>query len=62
MIFPRLVLEITEHAAVKDYKALAVGLEPYRRRGAKLAVDDAGAAIPACGTSSISSRKSSSWI
>lgn len=39
----RLVLEITEHAAVKDYKALAVGLEPYRRRGAKLAVDDAGA-------------------
>lgn len=39
----RLVLEITEHAAVKDYKALAIGLEPYRRRGAKLAVDDAGA-------------------
>lgn len=39
----RLVLEITEHAAVKDYNALAVGLEPYRLRGAKLAVDDAGA-------------------
>ena len=39
----RLVLEITEHAEVKDYKALALGLEPHRRRGVRLAVDDAGA-------------------
>ena len=39
----RVVLEITEHAAVHDYKALALSLEPFRRRGARLAVDDAGA-------------------
>lgn len=39
----RLVLEITEHAAVHDYVALALSLSPFRRRGARLAVDDAGA-------------------
>ncbi|QNP59791.1 sensor domain-containing phosphodiesterase [Paenacidovorax monticola] len=39
----RLVLEITEHAAVHDYVALALSLSPFRQRGARLAVDDAGA-------------------
>lgn len=39
----RIVLEITEHAAVQDYLALAHCLAPLRRRGARLAVDDAGA-------------------
>ncbi len=39
----RVVLEITEHAAVHDYAALALSLAPLRRRGARLAVDDAGA-------------------
>jgi EAL domain-containing protein (putative c-di-GMP-specific phosphodiesterase class I) len=39
----RLVLEITEHAVVSDYEALAVALEPLRARGARIAVDDAGA-------------------
>lgn len=38
-----LIIEITEHAAVDDYKSLATALAPLRRRGAKLAVDDAGA-------------------
>jgi EAL domain-containing protein (putative c-di-GMP-specific phosphodiesterase class I) len=39
----RVTLEITEHAAVDDYRALADALAPLRRRGATLAVDDAGA-------------------
>lgn len=39
----RVTLEITEHAAVDDYDALAEALAPLRRRGATLAVDDAGA-------------------
>lgn len=39
----RIVLEITEHAEVKDYSALLAAIEPMRRGGAKLAVDDAGA-------------------
>ncbi|MFA9270802.1 MAG: EAL domain-containing protein, partial [Baekduiaceae bacterium] len=39
----RLVLEITEHAPVTDYDALAEGLRPLRSRGARVAVDDAGA-------------------
>jgi len=39
----RLVLEITEHAAVKDYRVLERELEPLRRRGIRLAIDDAGA-------------------
>lgn len=37
------VLEITEHAAVPDYDALAKSLKPFRDRGVKLAIDDAGA-------------------
>ncbi len=41
--FSRLVLEVTEHAIVNDYAALAQSLGPFRKRGAGLAVDDAGA-------------------
>ncbi|MDQ1091679.1 EAL domain-containing protein (putative c-di-GMP-specific phosphodiesterase class I) [Xanthomonas sacchari] len=39
----RLTLEITEHAIVRDYQELADALAPLRARGARLAVDDAGA-------------------
>lgn len=39
----RVTLEITEHAIVKDYVALANALTPLRRLGVKIAVDDAGA-------------------
>jgi EAL domain-containing protein (putative c-di-GMP-specific phosphodiesterase class I)/CheY-like chemotaxis protein len=37
------VLEITEHAPIDDYDALATALAPLRARGVRLAVDDAGA-------------------
>ena len=39
----RIVVEITEHAPVQDYEALKAALRPYRDRGLRLAVDDAGA-------------------
>ncbi|HVZ01249.1 MAG TPA: EAL domain-containing protein [Dongiaceae bacterium] len=39
----RLILEITEHAAVADYGALNAVLGRYRANGLKLAADDAGA-------------------
>jgi EAL domain-containing protein (putative c-di-GMP-specific phosphodiesterase class I) len=39
----QIVLEITEHAHVKDYDHLLLALQPYRSRGIRLAVDDAGA-------------------
>ncbi len=39
----RLVLEITEHAAVERYEEIASRLKPFRDRGLKIAVDDAGA-------------------
>jgi EAL domain-containing protein (putative c-di-GMP-specific phosphodiesterase class I)/DNA-binding NarL/FixJ family response regulator len=39
----RLVVEITEHAAIDDYDALASYLAPVRDRGTRVAVDDAGA-------------------
>lgn len=39
----RITLEITEHAIIKDYATLARALEPWRRQGMRLAVDDAGA-------------------
>ena len=39
----RLVLEITEHAAVADYTALREALRPFRKKGLRVAVDDAGA-------------------
>ena len=41
----RLVLEISEHAPVADYEAIQVGLADLRARGARLAVDDAGAGL-----------------
>ena len=39
----RVVVEVTEHAPVTDYEALARALDPYRADGLRLAVDDAGA-------------------
>ena len=39
----RLVLEVTEHASVDDYSLIAAALEPLRKKGLRLAVDDAGA-------------------
>lgn len=39
----RVVIEITEHAAVTDYESLLRALAPLRARGARLAIDDAGA-------------------
>ena len=38
----RLVLEVTEHARVADYDALADVMQPWRARGARVAVDDTG--------------------
>lgn len=39
----RVVLEITEHAVVDHYDELARLIRPFRDRGLKIAVDDAGA-------------------
>lgn len=39
----RIVIELTEHAPVRDYEELAEALHPYRSHGTQLAVDDAGA-------------------
>lgn len=39
----KLVVEVTEHAAVSDYEALREALKGVRTAGAELAVDDAGA-------------------
>lgn len=39
----RIVLEITEHVTVTDYKELAIALAPMRARGLRVAVDDTGA-------------------
>ena len=39
----RIVLEVTEHETVANYDALLRALAPLRRRGMRLAVDDAGA-------------------
>ena len=41
--YERTVLEITEHARIADYDALAAALQPLRAGGVRLAVDDAGA-------------------
>jgi EAL domain-containing protein (putative c-di-GMP-specific phosphodiesterase class I) len=38
-----IVIEITEHEAVDDYDALNEVLRPWRERGLRIAVDDAGA-------------------
>lgn len=42
-IAPRMVVEVTEHAAVEDYATLATSLQSLRERGVRVAVDDAGA-------------------
>ncbi|MEV6302965.1 EAL domain-containing protein [Actinoplanes sp. NPDC051861] len=39
----RIVVELTEHAVVDDYTAITGVVEQLRSRGARLAVDDAGA-------------------
>lgn len=39
----RIVLEVTEHAPVTDYDALAAALAGLRAHGMRLAIDDAGA-------------------
>jgi EAL domain-containing protein (putative c-di-GMP-specific phosphodiesterase class I) len=39
----RVVLEITEHAAVEHYDQLSTLMQPFRQRGLRIAVDDAGA-------------------
>jgi EAL domain-containing protein (putative c-di-GMP-specific phosphodiesterase class I) len=39
----RLVLELTEHASVQDYRRLREALAPLRERGLRIAIDDAGA-------------------
>jgi EAL domain-containing protein (putative c-di-GMP-specific phosphodiesterase class I)/CheY-like chemotaxis protein len=38
----RVVLEVTEHAAIADYAAFVDALAPWRERGLRVAVDDAG--------------------
>jgi len=38
-----LVLEVTEHAVVENYDDLAMHLNRYKKRGLRVAVDDAGA-------------------
>jgi EAL domain-containing protein (putative c-di-GMP-specific phosphodiesterase class I)/CheY-like chemotaxis protein len=40
---PRIVVEITEHDQVEDYDALGRALAGLRERGARVAIDDAGA-------------------
>ena len=37
------MLEVTEHTSIDDYSVIARKLEPFRVRGIRLAVDDAGA-------------------
>lgn len=39
----RLVLEVTEHSPIKEYKRFRQELAPLRERGLRLAIDDAGA-------------------
>ena len=39
----RIVLEVTEHAAIAHYRDIAAVVNPLRERGLRLAVDDAGA-------------------
>lgn len=39
----RLMLEVTEHISIEDYTPVAMVLEPLRKKGMRLAVDDAGA-------------------
>jgi len=41
--YERLMLEVTEHVSVDDYSRITAVLEPMRKRGLRLAIDDAGA-------------------
>jgi PAS domain S-box-containing protein len=41
--YDRIVLEVTEHSSVEDYEAFTTALDALRRRGLRVAVDDAGA-------------------
>lgn len=45
----RIVLEVTEHAAVADYKPLLTALRPYRERGLRVAIDDVGTGFAGLG-------------
>lgn len=38
-----IVLEMTEHAVIEDYAEIERALQPFRRQGLQVAVDDAGA-------------------
>lgn len=38
----RIIIEITEHDAVADYRSLAAGISHFRRHGVRLAIDDTG--------------------
>lgn len=38
----RIVIEVTEHARITDYAQISGALNPLRRHGLRLAVDDAG--------------------
>ncbi len=39
----RIILEVTEHAAIEAYEQLGAALSVFRQRGLRVAVDDAGA-------------------
>jgi EAL domain-containing protein (putative c-di-GMP-specific phosphodiesterase class I) len=39
----RIVLELTEHTKIRDYRVLRLCLDRFRERGVRIAVDDAGA-------------------
>src|SRR6476661_6107380 len=43
MSLERIMLEITEHAVVDHYDDLVKAIAPFRARGLRIAVDDAGA-------------------
>ena len=43
MPLDRLIMEVTEHAAITDYPKLRTAIAALRRGGARLAVDDVGA-------------------
>lgn len=45
----RIVLEVTEHAAVADYEPLLAALRPYRAQGLRVAIDDVGTGFAGLG-------------
>ena len=40
---PRVTVELTEHLRIEDYRTFAAALEPMRRAGGQIAIDDFGA-------------------